>query len=336
MLSCIYLTRACPYKCRYCALRDSPLQGPELSAKEWGHAFAILHDLGVEFDLLLGNELLARDDIVEIVKGLNKMDVPYGFYTTCPPKLMDKHAAALVGIGLSNASSGFDILTEFAGPDIDPYILHKSELGLQGLKWFRDQGVPDLQGTMTLSKINVHVLDSLIGVLTSERIWCGVNTIHWDVDGGFDFFPKREVIENLLLTQEDIDRAAVIIQGLYTAGKLAIQNPLDYWDAWREYGVNLNWHCNLPMIYTVDADGSMRCCGYRKGTYSPQFTIFDLETQDGIDAFWEAWLKDQRECPGCFWAYGWLAERLLIHEEDKVFGLNVFQTHDSKTYSMAC
>jgi len=334
MLSCVYLTRACPHKCSYCALRDSPLQRPELTTEEWIDAFDILHSLGVDFHLLLGNELLMRRDIVQIISYLSSTGVPYAFYTTCPSYLMKQHAQRLVDVGLSNASCGIDVTPESYWPGSDIYIERKAKSGLEGLKWFRDKGVSDLQGTITISKINTGRLAEVIQMLTNEKIWCGANTIHWDVDGGFDFFPVREKIEHLLLTQKEISRDAEHVRSLYLAGELALQNPLEYWDAWEEHGVDLSWHCGPPQILTVDADGSMRCCGYRKGIHSSNMHIFDLPKQ--LDNYWDAWYKDQRDCPGCFWSYPWMAEHLLIKESDVDYGLGVFQTHASRAYDMAC
>ena len=330
MLSCIYLTRSCPHKCSYCALRDSPLRRPELTTEEWITAFDILHSLGVDFHLILGNELLMRRDIVQIISYLSGTGVPYAFYTTCPPHLMKQYAQQLVDVGLSNASCGIDVTPESNWPGSDVYIRRKANSGLEGLKWFRDSGVEDLQGTITISKINTGRIAEVIRMLTNEGIWCGANTIHWDVDGGFDFFPERKKIEHLLLTQKEISRDAEHIKSLYLTGELAIQNPPEYWDAWEEYGVNLSWHCNFPQILTVDADGSMRCCGYRKGTYSSAMNIFDLPNQ--LDNYWEAWQRDQLECPGCFWSYPWMAEHLLVKESDKNYGLEVFQAHASRVY----
>jgi len=131
MLSCVYLTRACPHKCSYCALRDSPLQRPELTTEEWIDAFDILHSLGVDFHLLLGNELLMRRDIVQIISYLSSTGVPYAFYTTCPSYLMKQHAQRLVDVGLSNASCGIDVTPESYWPGSDIYIERKAKSGLE-------------------------------------------------------------------------------------------------------------------------------------------------------------------------------------------------------------
>lgn len=336
MLSCIYLTRKCPHKCAYCALRDSSLQRPELTTEEWKFVFDLLRDLGVEFHLLLGNELLMRSDIVDIISHLNTTRVPYAFYTTCPLWLMDVYAQRLVDIGLTNASSGIDIVPGGDWPHAGIYVTRKSAWGLTGLKWFRDHGVPDLQGTITVSKINTGRVVEVIERITKENVWCGINTIHWNKDGGFDFFPKRHIIENLLLTQRDIDYDAMAIKQAHLNGLLAVQNPLEFWDAWREYGVRLDWHCKAFQIITVDADGSLRCCGYRKGRNSPCMSIFDLDTPSGMEHYYNLWEKDQCECPGCFWSYPWMAEHLLTKESDRDYGLEVFKTHASRMYTMAC
>lgn len=332
MLSCIYLTRKCPHKCIYCALRDSPLQRPELSTEEWKFTFDLLHDLGVEFHLILGNELLMRPDIVDIISHLNTTHVPYAFYTTCPPWLMEASAQKLVDVGLTNASSGIDIVPHRDWPHAGTYVTRKSTWGLAGLKWFGDHGVPDLHGTVTVSKMNTGRVVEVIENLTREKIWCAVNTIHWNKDGGFDFFPEKHVIEHLLLTQKDIDSDAIAIKEAHLNGLLAVQNPPKFWSAWQEHGAKLDWHCKTFQVITVDADGSLRCCGYRKGINSSCMSIFDLKTPLGMEQYYDAWVKDQHECPGCFWSYPWQAEFLQPHDNN--FGTQVFTQHASEQYTI--
>lgn len=331
MLSCIYLTRACPNSCIYCAIRNSPLQGPELTLEQWRRAFDILKDLGVDFHLLLGNELLMRDDIVEIMDYLtNVIQTPYAFYTTCPPYLMKKHAQNLVDIGLTNASSGMDIIDPKANVDLS--VKQKSIHGFLGLRWFKKHGVPDLQGNITASSISIEELPNTIRIITDEGYWSGMNTIHWNRDGRYDFFPPVDAIQDLLITQDQIDKCADVLSEMLLRHEIALMNPPEYLEAWRQFGANINWHCTQPLIYTVDADGTMRCCGYRKGFYSPKISIFDLETHNGVYRFWDAWKKDQKECPGCFWSYPWLSEFFLT-KEDYDFGMKVFQVHASRYFN---
>jgi hypothetical protein len=89
--------------------------------------------------------------------------------------------------------------------------------------------------------------------------------------------------------------------------------------------LQMKWHCggdpyNGP---TIDADGTLRCCGYRKGKYTPKMTIFDLP--DHIDHWEEMVYQDAMECPGCCWMHP-----MQVHywqETDPEMGRKVLVNH---------
>ena len=300
MISVLYLTRQCPNSCTYCAIRSSPLQERELSTDEWLDAFDILEDLGVEFHLILGNEPLMRTDIVELVSYLtNVKKVPYGLYTTCPPGLMFDRAQPLIDIGITNVSCGFDVIPN-TGPK---YMRDKAGTGIEGLIWFRDQGVRDLHASVTMSNINLYDLGKIVRYLSRRGIWAGLNPIHWNKDGKYDFFPLRSHIDHLIPAKEDIELGIGKLLGELEQTDM-LHNPQQFLAEWPQY-YDMNWHCNKPLIYTVDADGHMRCCGYRKGDECPNITIFDLVNGS---SYWERWHVDQKNCPGCYWSCPWQAE----------------------------
>ena len=107
--SVIYLTRRCVYNCAYCGIVDnSKKRKDELSLEQWQRAFEILKEIGVEFNLILGNEpwLLGT----ELPQILNHTNIPYGVYTTCQESLWSKyHAHYFLEGKLNNLSIGVDI-----------------------------------------------------------------------------------------------------------------------------------------------------------------------------------------------------------------------------------
>lgn len=333
MLSCIYLTRKCPHKCHYCRIRESSLTHPDMTAEEWQHAFTILKKWNVKFHLLLGNELMSYDGVVEVIDWLSNIDkTPYAFYTTSPPNKLAELGEQLVSAGLSNASTGFDMFPEDEIDRDDPlfFMKLKSKWGIEGLEYFQQQGVPDLQGTVTVSRHNKDIALELLRYLTKKGIYSGINPIHWDKDGGYDFFPPLSILEDEILTQSDIDGFVGEIKAAQQRCEISLQNPPEYFDAWKKHGANLDWHCSLPLIITIDADGSLRCCGYRRGDHASTFHIFDLEEEINYDAYWDAWREDMQNCPGCLWSYWWMAENYL--PDDAQFGYQLFQTHRSRYF----
>jgi len=331
MLSCIYLTRKCPNKCVYCKARDSKVDA-ELTVEQWKKAFYRLAEMGVDFYLLLGNELLMKDGIVEIMHFLtNELKVAYAFYSTYPEPYYSQLRQPLIDLGITNVSCGVDIQPLMPVSETHPYydIYAKAKRGISALSWFAEKGVPDIQATITCSKLNSPSLIHLVKYLTARKFWIGINQIHWDKDGHYDFFPSKADIEYMLLSQDDITNAASELYRGALEGEYKIQNPPPYFLAWAECGYDLSWHCRNPLIVTVDADGSYRCCGYRKGDNSPKLNILT----DDISTYQLAWEHDQKACPGCFWSYWWMAEYYRL-TETPAYAHGVFATHDTKYFNI--
>lgn len=303
MISVIYLTRKCPNTCDYCSIRNSPLQGNELTTEQWKIAFDILANMGTEFFLILGNEPLARSDIVILIDYLtNTLKIPYGLYTTFPDVYIKTHARNLIDTGITNVSCGIDVLPkDNAAPT---YMREKARRGLRWLKWFRLNGVQDLHASITVSKANIHYLGDLARLLTKEKIWAGFNPLHWNKDGYYDFSPIKKYIETLVLSRQEIEMGIGKLIKAKQVESLMVHNPDKFLYDWMEYGENLTWHCSAPEIITVDADGTMRCCGYRKGEKCSTKSIFKID----LDTYWNDWKIDMKKCPGCYWSCPWQAE----------------------------
>lgn len=304
--TCIYLTRACPQKCDYCRIRNSTLTSPELKPEQWVEVFKILESLGIEFNLLLGNEPLMLGDGLPTV--LNSITTPYAIYTTAPEPHFSKMKDILSR--LPNFSVPLDMSEEFV-ENKDSDIIQKSLRGWEALQWAKVQGIPDVHAMLTISKLNYKHVAEIVDMVTSQGIFIGLNMIHWDQDGKYDFFPKREEIEYLLLTEDEFNYFCNVelpkIKALFYRGK--VQNMPAYFDALPKHGLKLDWHCSKPIL-TIDADGSMRTCGYRKGERCSTWSIFSINPIT-IYSYLEDWRKDCSDCPGCFWSYPFLNEQII-------------------------
>lgn len=323
-----YLTRKCPRGCAYCALRNAKGIGEELTEKQWVDAFTILNQMELDFNLILGNETwLLKESLIPIMK-VNQ--VPYALYTTCMEPLFTQMRDMLFTTGgIDNLSCGFD----YAPPYPDAHGLDdsvkKSKDAWTGFQWVKSNyPTLDTQGTMTVHKKNYQELPSVIASLTALGVFIGVNFIHWDKDGGFDFFPGRDELRAFLFTDEDIPEVLSILQiVLQSPGNL--QNP-EFLQAVIQTPelLQMQWHCGGDPYGgpTVDADGSLRCCGYRKGDETPKFSIFDLPEKH--KEWKRAVFNDAMRCPGCFWSYSWMFH--YWNTQDEEFGKKVFTKHAGK------
>lgn len=306
-LSCIYLTKKCPRRCEYCRIRDSKLQGEELTTEQWIEAFHILKDAGVEFNLILGNEpFMLKEELPKIIEGIQ--DINYGIYSSAPKELFDEYCDDVVNAGLKNFSIPIDLVnvdTEYKGD-----IKDKGWQGLQNLLTMKEKGVRELLGIITVHKMNCRNLVDIVKYVSQFGMTVGLNVIHWDRDGKYDFFPPKEELDGYILDEDD--KLALMEQLkelliMKNNKEVNIQNNANWFADIFRYLDNLDWHCTRDEILTIDADGSFRVCGYRKGQHVCRFNVFNF--RENMDEFLEALHKDREECPGCFWSYPYLSEQ---------------------------
>ena len=319
-----YVTRRCPRNCNYCALRDAKDVGEELTEKQWKKAFLILHKMGIDFNLILGNETWLLED--KLVNIMQKNKVPYALYTTCPEPLFSRNREKMFSV-VDNLSCGVDWSHSFLAKKLHTEDSEKKSWDAwNGFHWAKKNypGI-DCQGTITVHKNNLTQVPSIVRELTDMGIFAGINFIHWNSDGNFDFFPEREEIERLVFPDTDEMHAMVRrVLNIVLREPGLLQNP-EMLKVDTKILLNMGWHCkgNPYGGPTIDADGTLRLCGYRKGTYTPKFTIFDLPEH------WAEWRKavkrDAMECPGCSWSYPWMYH--YWKNKDKDMGTNVFIKH---------
>jgi hypothetical protein len=296
--------------------------GEELTWKEWREAFRILHDVGVNFNLILGNETwLLGGSLLDIMKE-NK--VPYALYTTCPEPIFSIHRRSFFDSGvIDNLSCGVDYPPLSNPVKDDSY--EKSMSALKGFNWVkREYPHVDTQGTITVHKKNLEYVPKLVHLLSTMGVFVGINFIHWNKDGKYDFFPREEEIKDLLFTDEDYEKIKYYLGEALDDDTHLIQNP-EFISEDVKMLTSMGWHCkgNPYGGPTIDSDGHLRCCGYRRGKHTPIMTIFDLPGNE--DAWEELVYQDAMECPGCAWSYPW-----MFHYWEKTnpsMGKKVFVKH---------
>jgi MoaA/NifB/PqqE/SkfB family radical SAM enzyme len=314
-----YLTRKCPRKCDYCRLRDSNLKNPELKKEQWVGALSILKDLGVDFNLILGNETwLLGEDLLYIME---RNQTPFALYTTCPENLFEKYRDLFFSSVIDNLSCGVDYPLSYLEKlgYLSNDMEKKSYTAWKGLLWTREHYPNvDTHGTITINRSNKLLVLKTLEELTKYGIFTAINFIHWD-KGGFDFFPPRSEIEDLMLDPTYIPEGILQSPGL-------LQNPQMFTKENIHLLIQMGWHC-LGDPYggpTIDADGSLRCCGYRAGERTSKLTIFDLP--NNLDLWKRSVSLDCFDCPGCGWSFPWQYK----FWEGQKFANQVFIKHAGK------
>jgi MoaA/NifB/PqqE/SkfB family radical SAM enzyme len=320
------MTRRCPRDCSYCGA-SKVSKGEELDWLDWIQVNDILKKMGVDFNLILGNETWLLGMKLERIMKSNQ--VPYALYTTCPPVLFERYKDYFFTGSIDNLSCGIDYSHSYLlDKQLEQYddMEMKSAHAWLGLSEVRKEYPHvDCQGTVTLHKQNYWQLPEIVKGLSELGIFVGVNVIHHNKDGKFDFFPEKEFLNDYLFEEVHIKDLKKIFLETTAIPNALIQNKEMLQPNLVRHMIRTDWHCNGDPYGgpTIDSDGSLRCCGYRKGERASQYTIFDLPKR--LSGYLQAIFLDAKECPGCFWSYPWMY-RYWQNRSDS-FGKKVFINH---------
>ena len=323
-LAVTYMTRRCPRNCSYCSIRDGKDTGPELSVEQWIEAFDILKRIGVTFNLILGNEpWLLGEKLVPIFKA-NK--VPYAMYTTAPKKLFNKYESLFFGDKvIDNLSCGVDYPMGSRSNRPDDSVEKAADAWDAFYRVKKLYPEVDMQGTITVHRKNIAYIEVIIQQLSKLGIFAGINLIHWSKDKQFDFCPPEEEMKEYLFKESEYSVVVSVFKGLLQKDYM-IYNP-EYLKAIIDNPklIGMGWHCggNPYDGPTIDADGTLRVCGYRKGERTSKFTIFDLPEK--TEEWREAVQLDAMECPGCIWVCPFIHHYWKV--TDPEMGEKVFNSH---------
>jgi len=325
--ACTFMTRRCPRDCSYCDA-SKVKKDDELDWMDWVQVNHILKKMGVDFNLILGNETWLIGHNLNRIMGYNT--VVYALYTTCPPILFERYKDHFFTGNIDNLSCGIDYSMS--------YLLDKEKETYNDMEmksthaWFALAEVRkkyphvDCQGTVTLHKQNYYQLPEIVRHLSEIGVSVGVNVIHYNKDGNYDFFPEKEFLNDFLFTEAHIEDLKKIflettaIKGALIQNKEMLQQPNLI-----KHMIKTDWHCqgNPYGGPTIDSDGSLRCCGYRKGERASQYHIFEMPKYFG--PYLKAVYDDAMKCPGCFWSYPHMFHYWENHSPE--FGKKVFARH---------
>lgn len=335
--SCIFISRKCPRTCSYCRSKDVRGESGLLSVEQWRDALRTLEQNGVVFHLILGNELFTYPDPVGFVKMMNEFYGRYATYTTFPPGFRARYLDAVIEAGIYNISSGVDVWPGLLTGD--KAVDRKSAEALYWLSYCLDHGVPDVQGTVTIHSKNYDKLEPLFDLLTEKKIWIGCSLVEASADGQHEFYGDATSMQEWLIPEDARSKFRDEMYRLATEirkGRWMMQVPPSYFEEMgdREYE-RRPWHCSVPILITIEEDGTLKSCGYR-GKLGEKWSVFDLAHGGGLSMVQYAALQREKtaQCPGCgvgggAWSYWWMGERFeeLRNLTMDTLGDKVFQIH---------
>lgn len=302
-----------------------------LTPSQWADALHLLEREGVVFHLLLGNELFSYPHPVEFVKAIRPFWGRYGLYTTFPPGWTDKFLNKCLDAGLYNISSGVDVWPGLLSGD--RHVDSKSNAALHWLSYCKERGVPDIQATITIHRHNYHSLEPLLDLCTEKGIWVGMSMVEYSADGRHDFYGDHSTMRDWLIPEDEKYKFRDAMYSLaenVRKKRWMVQNLPIYFEEMGDREVSgKSWHCSMPLLISVEEDGSLRACGYR-GPLKEKISVFELGSRLTMEQYVKMQRECTSECPGCSgsggaWSYWWQAEHW--QRGNLLQGDAVFQTH---------
>jgi len=320
----IYLNRACPRKCPACDVVKGGFS--TMCASRWMEAFDILRDRGVSFFLILGAEPLVypRRDLLDLVSYWSREDFEYGFYTAAPLSKFEELKRPLIESGLLNWSSGCDFVpvvydelkSEGKLSDLCIDLVENSEGGAELRKKAEDVlyamgemlslGISEAQLTITVYRSNIEFVPEMVQWMLDQfpsPLCVSLNYVNRG-DIGLDFASSGPSSDRFFLREEDatvFDEFVSKMDGLGEEYWDRIQVPRSYLF---DRGLPLTLDRRGSPHYcpvSVECDGSMRLCGYRRGDGLDEWSVFDLADDDKFLSFLQSWEFQATHCFGCGW-----------------------------------
>jgi len=164
-------------------------------------------------------------------------------------------------------------------------------------------------------------LDKLADIATKNKIWLGISLIEYSADGKHDFFGTYEDLKDFLIPKEDLKEFKKYMYWFadeVEKGRWNVQVPPDYIRTIANMGGRPLWHCSLPLVISVEADGRLRLCAYRP-FYKHKAYVFDIGKKMSLEDYAKWYMEESKTCPGCLWSYPWMAEYIYNGKEtDKI------------------
>lgn len=323
----VFLNRACPRTCYQCGIADN--SRTSMRVEDWIQGLDNLHRaFGATFFLFLGVEpLLLRQGMVDIVAWLKAKGLDAAWYTTSPEPMFSLWRDKLVEAGVQNWSSGVDTLPHL--DPLDPVTEKKARESVAGLQWMAARGVKT-HTTTTVHRKNLHMVPEILLWLHQNipGVELALNFVEWRKEPGFDFFSLPEDMLDMLWLgtpgeEEQIRR--IMGQCLEVRERVLgdggrFHTPVNYMSEAHRFYNTLNLHCQGAIGPSVDADGTMRLCGYHRGWESGGFNVVELipgkidpvSGREIVRLFQDHWERDLWGCSGCYWACFRLPDAKLV------------------------
>lgn len=318
----VYLTRECNLRCEYCILTKKQLK--ELSLDEWKSVFIVLDSIGIKSVKLLGGEPTVKGWLEELIAFITN-NTSIRCVLLSNSHFDEERMNSLVAAGLWGYFASVDsILTQ----PIESGSSHTDIKAMDGyymLHRLKEAGVQFLGANVVISSENILEIPGTVKRLSDEGFWVNLCPIIWGAGNGKVSFEYRALDSQLKLASEHAPKLSEMTLELLRMKKdgVKIIASQGYIQGISTFGISQDWHCSRLSQLRVDADGSIMCCPDIRGFASKKYTVWSLkDSQEYRQLITTNWLKDSKQCSGCYWSSIFLAEENLLNCRPDFWYLN--------------
>jgi len=298
--SCLMQTRKCNITCRGCGVIAKQCQY-EMTTDEWKTALDIQKAYGVGFVVWFGGEPTLREDLPELIKYCNKIDLSHTIITNSIRMLKDEvYYNRIIDAKPFGISASFNGISHGKAKHGDEL---KSEYGYQLIQKVRkDLPKCDCVANMAVTRDNINRLPEIVQWLTDNRIWVIMTFIHLSEPHASSYWWYRGPSDShnikLKLTEKDlpaIRKTRDWFKEHYD--ELLLHNSKSYFDYWDNLCLTQDWKCHSFTNPNINPDGMMMACIDRP--LDIPISILDLPGRE--KEFMESFNRTIKSCRGGMW-----------------------------------
>lgn len=335
------MTRDCNANCSGCQIIHPKWElNPIMSISQIATAIDIVYDknkLNGSFIAGYGGEplILGRKKLGEIIRILSSYR-PKKSYTIISNSigLTEKDMDYFISKGLDSWTSSVDCLSN--GITYDRYSEVKSKAGIKALMGFKEKGLRDVCGIITINKKNLLQVLETVRFLSDRKIWVGLDFIHYNspqrLNGLDNKCSNKDDMLDYVFNDNDINNIRKLSEELIKMKKQGglIFPTFKTLEGWKDpqNSIYLNWSCKSfkkPYSIMMDQDGSLGCCDQFAPPEIRKYSIFDMPQK--WNDFSKQYIKSvkERNCR-CFWGTHYCLDEIANTKE----GIEYYQ-HERTT-----
>jgi len=300
--SFIQLTKGCRYECRHCRVFKD--ENPPLYGVAWDSIVKSLKSVGVDSAFFGGKDTWESKHAFTVTNEFENKTV----YTSAHPDIWNAEHARFYG--QLHVSLNY-LRDKMPATHSESHAFFARQALLEMVRIRKEEKLPmRLSAHCTISSLNACELQSIYKFCIDNGIYPSFSYIHTNTDGKFRMFrkPSDDILAPMFIKSKYIldmikRFTDTVYVDIHRDGRKELQYLTDFLSVPLTLGVtgvtNTSRHCRGSAPLSVDNNGKMMLCPFRRGDRCKSFEPHMITTPKGMKEFNVAKTADALECPGC-------------------------------------